>query len=317
MLDIYTAFLIDSVMGDPYWLPHPVRLMGKYIKAFEGLVRKITRSDLGLRLMGVLLTSTMVLLAFIAPYVLLLWLRSISTLAFHIANALLLYTCLAPRCLAHEAMKIHKSLEAGNIADSRRLLSYIVGRDTDNLDESCITKATVETVSENSSDGVIAPLFYAFLGGAPLAMAYKAINTLDSMVGYKNDRYLHFGWASAKLDDVANFIPARLTAVFTIASAAMLSMNWKGSLRVFIRDRRNHKSPNSGCPEAAAAGALGVQLGGTSMYFGKPVVKPTIGDELRPLKSEDIKSAIKLMYGAAIIALLLFGLIFKLLEKIL
>ncbi len=316
MLDVYIAFLIDTIAGDPYWFPHPVRLIGKYISAFEHLTRKIVSSPRTLKIFGILLTLTTVLLSYFTVHYAVILFKTINIWLYHFFNIFILYTCLAAKCLAYEALKIYKVLKTGDIQKSRKMLSYIVSRDTQELDESQITRATVETVAENTSDGVIAPLFYMILGGAPLALAYKAINTLDSMVGYKNEKYESFGWASARLDDITNFIPARLTAISMIASAVFLGMDYKKSWKIFKRDNQNHKSPNSGCPEAAAAGALGIQLGGTNMYFGKPVEKPTIGDNERLLDKEDIIGTIKLMYGASVIVILTFTLIYFLWEKL-
>ncbi|MEG2539787.1 MAG: adenosylcobinamide-phosphate synthase CbiB, partial [Clostridium sp.] len=198
------------------------------------------------------------------------------------------YFCISSRGLAVEGMKVIKTLKNGDIEGARHKLSYIVGRDTSTLDEKGIVRAVVETVSENMSDGIIAPMMFAALGGAPLAMAYKAVNTCDSMFGYKNDKYREFGYVSAKMDDIANFIPARVTAYFIVAAAYILKYDYKGSLRIYKRDRYNHLSPNSAHPEAAVAGALGIRLGGVNYYFGKPVEKPTIGYDLRPISVEDV-----------------------------
>ena len=210
----------------------------------------------------------------------------------------LAWTCLAARSLHGESRLVAEALARGDIGEARRYLSYIVGRDTADLDEPEIWRATVETVAENTSDGVIAPLFYLMLGGPVLALAYKAVNTLDSMVGYKNDRYLLFGWASARCDDLANWLPARLTGLLMVLAAPFTGLSLTGAWWIMVRDGRNHASPNSGIPEAAAAGALGVQLGGTNRYFGKPVAKPTIGDALKPLSREAYRGAVRLMYGA-------------------
>lgn len=306
MLSIYAAFLLDCFLGDPAFLPHPVRLIGAYISNFEKQARKFIKTDFGSKAAGVvLLISTVCLAYFSTGYVLKLAGR-ISPYLYHVLNILLMYTCIAARCLSDEGNRIFEALREGDINKSRKLLSMIVGRDTENLDESGITRGAVETVAENSSDGVIAPLFYMFIGGAPLAMAYKAVNTLDSMVGYKNERYMHLGWASARFDDVANYIPARLTGILIALSSIFLRLDYRKSFTMLIRDSRNHSSPNSGFPEAATAGALGVQLGGMNYYFGKPVVKPTIGDAARPLEKDDIKAVVKLMYTASVLAMVLF-----------
>lgn len=305
MLNIIAAFVLDVLFGDPQWLPHPVRLIGKYISSFEKQARKLVRSEAGERFAGVLLLVTTVGLSYLLAWSVLKLASSISPYLYQMLNIILMYTCIAARCLSEEGGRIYRALAEGDLAKARKLLSMIVGRDTDNLDESNITRGTVETIAENTSDGVIAPLFYMLLGGAPLAVAYKAVNTLDSMVGYKNDRYLHFGWASARFDDIANYIPARLTGILLVLAAMLLRLDYKQSFRMLIRDGRNHSSPNSGYPEAAAAGALGVQLGGTNHYFGRPVVKPVIGEASRPLNKEDIRKTARLMYTTALLMLLL------------
>jgi len=312
MLSIYAAFLLDFLVGDPPSLPHPVRLMGSYISFFDSHANKPEKSEKSRLAAGVLLLVTTVGLSYLAAWSVLKLAAFISSWLYHIVNVYLMYSCIAARCLSDEGMRICRALEKEDMESGRKLLSMIVGRDTENLDESGITRGAVETVAENTSDGVIAPLFYMFLGGAPLAMAYKAVNTLDSMVGYKNSKYMHFGRASARFDDAANFIPARITGVLMTISALLLRLDFRGSLKILARDRRNHSSPNSGFPEAAAAGALGVQLGGTNHYFGRPVEKPVIGDPRRPLARRDIRSTIRLMYSSSLLALFLFS-IFSLL----
>lgn len=228
-----------------------------------------------------------------------------------IAVAIILsWSCLAARSLHHESGLVAAALTNGDLAEARRLLSYIVGRDTDNLQEPEIWRATVETVAENSSDGVIAPLLFLMLGGPVAGLAYKAVNTLDSMVGYKNEQYLFFGRASAKFDDFVNYVPARLTGMLLTVAALFTGLSMKNAWRVMRRDGRNHSSPNSGIPEAAAAGALGVQLGGTNFYFGKPVEKPTIGDPLQPLGRAAWQGTVRLMYAAEALLLLLAALFF-------
>lgn len=305
MVDIFAAFIIDAAAGDPQWFPHPVRIIGKYIKLFEKAARKATNSQMGLKITGVFLTITTVVISFTIPFFVLTMIKVQNVWIYYAVNIILLYTCLAARCLADEGTKIQNVLKNGSIEEARIKLSHIVGRDTERLDEEAIIRATVETISENTSDGVIAPLFYMTIGGAPLALAYKAINTLDSMVGYKNEEYKSFGWASAKLDDIVNFIPARITALLMVIAAFLLGYDWKGSLSIFLRDRKKHNSPNSGCPESAVAGALGVQLGGTSTYFGKPYVKPTIGDKIRYLDRNDIIKTSRIMYTASCIYVLI------------
>ncbi len=292
---IAAAVLLDLLLGDPHWLPHPVVFIGRLIATFEKVLRQLVRNE---RLGGVLLllltvgTTVGVALAVLkGAYV-------IGPYAGFAVAVFFSYTCLAARSLHRESQLVADALGRGNLAEARRYLSYIVGRDTDSLDEAEIWRATVETVAENSSDGVIAPLFFLMVGGPVAGFAYKAVNTLDSMVGYKNESYLRFGWASARCDDVANWLPARIVGVLMVLSAPLAALSARGALRIMLRDGRNHASPNSGIPEAAAAGALGVCLGGTNMYFGKPVVKPTIGDPESPLDISAWRGAVRLMYGA-------------------
>ena len=215
------------------------------------------------------------------------------------------FQILAARSLKSESMKVYEALKNGSLEEARKAVSMIVGRDTQNLTEEGVAKAAVETVAENSSDGVVAPLIFLSLGGPVLGFFYKAVNTLDSMVGYKNDRYLYFGRFSAKLDDVLNFIPSRLSGLLLVAASPLAGLDGKGAWRIFRRDRKNHASPNSAQTEAAAAGALGVQLAGDAYYFGKLYKKPTIGDPLRPVEYEDIRRVNRLMYAAVCLALLI------------
>ena len=222
-----------------------------------------------------------------------------------IFESVMSYFIIAPKCLYKESMKIYKELKNNNIKNARVYLSYIVGRDTENLEEEKIIKATVETISENLSDGVIAPLIFLAIGGVPLGMVYKAINTLDSMVGYKNEKFIYFGKFSARLDDVVNFIPARFSAMLMIISSFIAKLNFKNAIKIYIRDRYNHLSPNSAHTEAVCAGALEIQLGGTSTYKGKVVEKKTIGYNIRKANIEDILLANKLMYISTIIFIII------------
>ena len=309
MLSIYAAVLLDALVGDPYWLPHPVRLIGMYIKTFENRIRGVAKSPKELKVAGVLLTLSTVILTYGCTFIILRLAAGINPILYFALNIIFMYTCLAARGLSDEAIKIYNLLVNGDIAAARKQTSMIVGRDTDGLDEQELTRAVVETVAENASDGVIAPLVFMAIGGAPLAMAYKAINTLDSMVGYKNDQYLHFGWCSAKLDDLANYLPSRLTGALMSTAALFMRLDFKNSIITLKRDGKNHSSPNSGYPEAATAGALGIKLGGTNLYFGKPVHKLTIGESKRAIEKQDIKSAIFLMLGSYGIALGTIGII--------
>jgi adenosylcobinamide-phosphate synthase len=316
MFSIYAAFIIDFLVGDPPSMPHPVRAIGAYISWFERHAQKLVKSDAAKRAAGVLLLITTVGLSWFSAWYILGLAVKINSYVYLLLNIYIMYTCIAARCLSKEGDGIYQVLASGDIEKGRQLLSMIVGRDTESLDESGITRGAVETIAENTSDGVIAPLFYMFIGGAPLALAYKAVNTLDSMVGYKNERYLYIGWASALFDDIANYIPARLTGLLMTAVSILLGLDYRNSWRILRRDSRNHSSPNSGYPESATAGALGVQLGGTNYYFGKPVVKPTIGDPSRPLVYKDIKSAARLMYASSVLAIALFSILLGLVGSV-
>ena len=316
VIAMVAGFALDTALGDPHGWPHPVRLIGKQIDFEEGLVRKhllpeaeqagsdwpLTK-DQTEQLAGAALAADVVLVVPGATYLLVKALEKIHPAAALAAETLVCYQLLAARSLRDESMKVHDALEAGDLEEARRAVSMIVGRDTDELDEQGVAKAAVETVAENASDGVIAPLLFMGLGGAPAAMAYKAVNTLDSMVGYKNEKYLNIGRVSAKLDDVLNIVPARVAGALMCAAADLVGLDSKEAWRIFKRDRYNHSSPNSAHTEAACAGALGVQLGGPNKYFGKTVEKLTIGDSTRPVQTSDIESANKLMYATAALGL--------------
>ena len=294
---LIAGFLLDLLLGDPEWLYHPVRLIGKYIS----FVEKRLRSRGGdLRKSAVLLTVSTVLLT-MASAALLLWLLSLAgRIPLFIGMALMNWMGIAVRCMAKEAKGVERSFDRG-IDAARKQVARIVGRDTGRLSEEEIIKATVETVAENTTDGVISPLFWALLGGPVLLWGFKAANTLDSMVGYMDEKYRDIGWSSAKLDDILNFIPARLTALLMVGAAFLTKLDGRNAFRIVRRDHANHKSPNCAWSEAAAAGALHIQLGGTHEYFGKPVVKPTIGDADRPAEKKDILRSVYLLYGTSIL----------------
>ena len=303
---IAAGFLLDLVFGDPYAFPHPVRFIGRFITLLETVLRKLKHD----RFTGILLTAVTVTLTFGLTY----YLITVSV----IVEIILIYTAFSARCLADEAMSVYRALKNNNVEEARKRVGFLVSRDTAGLDEKAIIRAAVETVSENIVDGVISPLFYLFFGGAPLGMAYKASSTLDSMVGYKNERYITFGWAAARLDDVLNFIPARITAFVLLPAAAFVcGMSAKNAFCMALRDRLNHSSPNSAHAEAAVAGALGCRLGGPSKYFGEIVDKPCIGDALKEIDKEDIVKSVKLMYAASVIGLLLGIIIYIFAVKIL
>lgn len=309
ILIMILGYIMDLVFGDPYWFSHPVRFIGKLISKTEKFIRKHAKSEESLKYWGILMWLVPVVTTAIVT-ALIVKIANFNKYVEIFVSAFIVYTTLSTKCLKDEATKIYNVLETGDIKKSRVQLSYIVGRDTTNLSQSEIIRATVETVAENTVDGTISPMFYGFLFGPVGAMTYKAINTLDSMVGYKNDKYLNLGCVSAKLDDVANFIPARLTAIFMPLGAFLCGMNGANSFKIAIRDRKNHKSPNCAFAEGAAAGAIGVQLGGTNIYFGKEVYKPTIGDKKRELENYDIVRMNKLMYATTANALLILSALF-------
>ncbi|CAH2032026.1 adenosylcobinamide-phosphate synthase CbiB [Trichlorobacter ammonificans] len=300
------ALLLDLLLADPRWLPHPVVGIGRLIALQERFYRRLGLDGYG---GGLLLCCLTVLLTVAAAATLLRLLQLLSPLLAQAAGVLLAWTCLAARSLHRESALVVAALERDDLAAARQLLSRIVGRDTADLDREAILRAVVETVAENSSDGIIAPLFWLTVAGPVGGLAYKAINTLDSMVGYRNERYDRMGWASARLDDLANLLPARLTALLMVATAPLVGLSAGNGWRIWQRDHGNHPSPNSGHPEAAAAGVLGVRLGGGSFYGGVFKDKPCLGDPARPLDIAAYRGAVRLMY-AATIAMTLLGIAF-------
>jgi len=292
-LTLALALLLDLTLGDPRWLPHPVVMIGRLINALEKLLRKTMRNE---RLAGVLLLLLTVSCTAATTWLAIWGSSKIYPLASLLVSALLSSTCLAARSLQRESALVANALDSGDIATARVKLSYIVGRDTENLDEPEIWRALIETVAENTTDGIIAPLFWLALGGPVAGMAFKAVSTLDSMVGYKNERYLHLGWASARMDDVVNFIPARLTAFLMIIAAPLTGLSLRNAATIALRDRLNHPSPNSAHPESAAAGALGIRLGGSSTYGGRESIKQFIGDPLHPIDGQAYRRMIRLMF---------------------
>lgn len=304
VLPLVIGFLLDAVIGDPYRLPHPIRLIGRLISALEKFVRShftnLTAGGVFLALTVVLLTTGVTYAAVWACYSLNLW-------AGVAAESIICYYMLAARCLQKESMKVYRAIKENDTEKARKAVSMIVGRDTERLDESGIIRAAVETVAENTSDGVTAPIIYMAFFGAVGGVLYKSVNTMDSMIGYKNERYEKIGKFAAKSDDVLNFIPSRLTAVTMIISSFLLGMNAGNALKIWRRDRRKHASPNSAQTEAVCAGALGVRLAGDAYYFGELHKKEYIGDDIRPIENEDIPRANRLMYLTSIIILILFA----------
>lgn len=313
LIAIVAGFILDLIFGDPHSLPHPICLIGNLISFLERSLRKIFGfSNNGLLFGGGVLVLIVISTCFVLPYALLYLAGMVNPWLAFALETLMFYQIFATKCLRDESMKVYYALQKGDLDEARLMLSWIVGRDTKNLSEAEVTKGAVETIAENTADGIIAPMFYMFLGGAPLAFLYKGINTMDSMVGYKNEKYLYFGRCAAKLDDVANFIPARITGLLMIGAAYFLNLDVQGAWKTFWRDRYNHLSPNSAMTESVAAGALNIQLGGGHFYFGKWVHKDTIGDDIRPVKAEDIITTNNLLYMTAILSLILFTLIYLL-----
>lgn len=307
--EIYgVAYVLDLILGDPHWFPHPVRIIGKLIEIFEKTLYGFKNKKLFGGIMAILVIGITGVVSY--------YLAKVSV----VLEIFFLYTTLATKSLGAEGIRIYKVLKTGDLELAKREISYLVSRDTDSMDEVQIVRSTIETIAENSVDGVIAPMFYAFLGSLimvngvslalPFAMGYKAVNTLDSMVGYKNDKYIDFGMVSAKIDDLFNLVPSRIAGMVLIPLASFLTgTGYSKSLFIFYRDRLNHSSPNSGHPEAAFAGALGLQFGGKTSYFGKFYEKPTIGDKIKEFQMEDIKRAFKLMYMTSFVGLIIFSLI--------
>lgn len=292
------GFVLDLLFGDPHWLPHPIRLIGRLISFLE---KKLYDETKNLRARGGVLVVLVLLITGVVSGGILYFVYRIQPVAGCAVESIMTYQILAVRSLKVESMKVYDALQTGTIEDARRAVSMIVGRDTACLNEAGVTKAAVETVAENTSDGVIAPMIALAVGGPFLGFLYKAVNTMDSMIGYKNDRYLLFGRTAAKLDDVVNYLPARISAYLMIAAAYLAGRDYDGTraFSVYRRDRRKHASPNSAHTEAVCAGALGVRLAGDASYFGKIVKKPYIGDDVRPVESSDIRRANWLLYVTA------------------
>lgn len=305
------GMILDWIFGDPVWLYHPVRIIGKWISFLEKIFRKFAGDQEGnekkLLIAGGILWILVILASAAVPMGILYLAEKFSPCAAFVLECFWCYQLLAARSLGKESKKVYKKLIQDDLSGARLAVSMIVGRDTENLTVEGVTKAAVETVAENANDGVIAPLIYMLIGGPILGFVYKAVNTMDSMLGYKNEKYLYFGRVAAKMDDVAGFIPARISALLMILASCLLGMDGKNALWIWKRDRRKHASPNAAQTEAVCAGALQVQLAGDAWYFGKKHEKDTIGDPIREIEPKDILRSEKLMIGTEVLTFLLFG----------
>ena len=305
---IFAGFLVDCALGDPVWfITHPIILIGRLISRSEKFLRKVfPKTDKGELAAGAVMAVSVPLISAAVSFGILFVCWLIHPVLYFLICSMMCWQILAARCLQQEAYKVVDHLEKEGLPAARTQVGMLVGRDTDQLTEEQVLKATVETVAENTSDGEIAPLFWMFLGGPVGGFFYKAINTMDSMCGYKNEKYLYYGRCAAKLDDVVNFIPARLSAIGYILSAPLFGYDGKNAARIWKRDRRNHASPNSAQTESACAGALHIQLGGPASYFGTMHDKPTLGDPDRPIERADVARSCRLMFGASVFWLAVF-----------
>ena len=306
LMALSLAVCLDLIFGDPYWMPHPVRLMGFFIKRLEIFFRKTCHTQVKLRKAGVRILVLMIAIfggGTFALFQALFWVGPWYAFA---GEVLFSYWILSGGCLAKEARKVKNALSQ-SIYKARKQIAMLVGRDTQNLNPAEIICAAVETVAENTADGIISPLFFLMLGGPAAGMIFKAVSTMDSMLGYMNKIYRDIGRAGARADDVLNFLPARMTGVFLVCAAWLMRLDYKNAGRILKRDHANHKSPNCGWPEAAAAGAMRIRLGGTHMYFGESIEKPTIGDDLKRPEAEDIQASTGLLYAAYVIGFAVFA----------
>lgn len=306
MMKVLAAYFLDLALGDPEGYPHPVVVIGKAVTWLEEGLRRRARSSRELKTASFALCFLIVASSFISSYALILLARLIHPYLGDLLEIFIIYTCLATRELGRAANRVYDALIRGELAEARARLSYIVSRDTHRMNQEEVSRGAVETVAENISDAIIAPLFYAFIGGAPLALFYKATNTLDSMVGYTNEKYRDIGYASAKLDDILNFIPARITALLIVLASFLMGYDYKNCWHVLLRDRLKHKSPNSAHGEAAVAGALNIQLGGINYYFGRPEMRPILGDKRTEISPGHIKDSIRIMYASSILGIVSF-----------
>ena len=310
LVALVMGYILDLIFGDPYWMPHPVRFIGNLISILEKVIRRfMPKTKRGEYIGGIILTVMVVSISMVIPLVIILMAKSINTYLALTVETFMCYQILATKSLKVESMKVYDELAKNDLPSARKAVSMIVGRDTKDLTFSGVAKAAVETVAENTSDGIIAPMIFIAIGGAPMGFFYKAINTMDSMVGYKNERYINFGRFAAKLDDVVNYLPARISAYQMILSSFFLKYDYKNAFKIYKRDRYNHASPNSAQTESVCAGALDVQLAGNAYYFGKLYEKPTIGDDIREINYDDIKKANRLLYCTSIISIVIISVI--------
>ena len=305
MSEIITAYFLDLIIGDPYWLPHPVRIIGKVIEYLERILRKNNQNQRTEKIKGILLTVITVGLSYYIIYFLIYIAGIISPGLKFVFSSFFIFTALSTKNLGEEAFSVYRALKENNLELAREKVSRIVGRDTKDLDEEEIVRATIESIAEGTVDGIISPLFYAVLGGAPLAMAYKAVNTLDSMVGYKNEKYLYFGWFSAKLDDLVNYLPARISILLIPVASLLVRQRNLMAFRIIFRDGKKSPSPNAGIPEAGFAGSLGIQLGGANFYQGVKEYRPILGEKLKKISPKDILKAIWLSCTVSILMFLI------------
>ena len=310
LVALVMGYILDLIFGDPYWMQHPVRFIGNLISILEKVIRRfMPKTKRGEYIGGIILTVMVVSISMVIPLVIILIAKTINKYLALIVESFMCYQILATKSLKVESMKVYDELAKNDLPSARKAVSMIVGRDTKDLTFSGVAKAAVETVAENTSDGIIAPMIFIAIGGAPMGFFYKAINTLDSMVGYKNERYINFGRFAAKLDDVVNYLPARISAYQMILSSFFLRYDYKNAFKIYKRDRYNHASPNSAQTESVCAGALDVQLAGNAYYFGKLYEKPTIGDDIREINYDDIKKANRLLYCTSIISIVIISVI--------
>ena len=302
MKELTIGFLLDLLIGDPQNPYHPIRFIGNLCSSLEKFFRKILKNYL--KIAGLLTWIFSIAIVYIISFIILKLSFSISYILGILISGIMIYFTISTKALKVEGLKVIKLLLKDDIEAARKQLSYIVGRDTASLDKEGILRAVVETIAENMSDGVVAPIFYSGLFGAPFAFVYKAVNTMDSMFGYKNDKYIDFGYFPAKLDDVFNYIPARITGYLIIIASFILKLDYKNSYKIYSRDKNNHSSPNSAHPEAAVAGTLGLKLGGGNYYFGKLVEKPTIGDVIKGIDITDVYKTNRILYLVATLSYL-------------